>query len=390
MTDVANLDDLALLISQQGSPKVRDYARAQAAATQSQEAEIRQLDARLDTLEGPPPPPPATKPVNLALPTLAGPAKVGVNTVCNPGSWDRPVTISFQWFYETATGELDAPIVGQTLNTYGPVDADVGGRHYCRVRATGSNGEFTDAFTAPTAVVVAADPVPPPPPPPGGSYPPAYADWADELAPPDARWVKSIPGNSNAPFPNATMTLVPDGEGGQALRVASPATGGNGALSSFYDPSGEFGKQGQRQVGEVEFRIVNQYSFIWFWEWHENAGNGINSCAIGLNPNRTIKIQVSGGQASGHQYSILDDLEVIAPGAWKKLEWDIVWSTNPTVGKFLIKVNGRVLANLSRATLLFKSSGQPDNVVIGGYSYTPPGSQGTQVIDFRKFAVGIV
>jgi hypothetical protein len=45
VTDVANLDDLAAAIAT-GSPKIRDYALAQAAATQSQELSPQALAPR--------------------------------------------------------------------------------------------------------------------------------------------------------------------------------------------------------------------------------------------------------------------------------------------------------------------------------------------------------
>jgi len=66
MTDVSNLDNLATAIST-GSAKIRNYALAQAAATQAQEVEIRALDARLDALEVPVPPPPPPDPVHGTL-----------------------------------------------------------------------------------------------------------------------------------------------------------------------------------------------------------------------------------------------------------------------------------------------------------------------------------
>jgi len=56
MTDVSNLDDLAAKIAS-SSPNIRNYAVAQAKATQSQETEIRSLAARVTALEKPAPPP---------------------------------------------------------------------------------------------------------------------------------------------------------------------------------------------------------------------------------------------------------------------------------------------------------------------------------------------
>jgi hypothetical protein len=160
-------------------------------------------------------------------------------------------------------------------------------------------------------------------------------------------------------------------------------------LSAFYDQSGAWGKQGQRQLGQVELRLVNHSAFIWVWEWHENAGQGINSCAVGVNSNKTLRIQVSGGPTSGHQYTQLDDTQTLVQNRWYLLEWDITWSTGST-GRFNVKLDGRQVIDVARPTLLFKDgSSVPDNVVIGGYSYTPPGSNGAQVVDLKNVAVGV-
>lgn len=66
MTDVSNLDELANAIAS-SSAKIKAYAKAQAAATQSQEAEIRSLDTRLDALEAPVPPPPPPPPTGTVI-----------------------------------------------------------------------------------------------------------------------------------------------------------------------------------------------------------------------------------------------------------------------------------------------------------------------------------
>lgn len=92
MTDTDNLDDLAAAISK-SSPKIRDYAIAQAAATQSQEAEIRALTGRVTVLEEgsseppppPPPPPPSSELLRYPPPALDNPVEI-VLTNSNRGS----------------------------------------------------------------------------------------------------------------------------------------------------------------------------------------------------------------------------------------------------------------------------------------------------------------
>lgn len=66
MTDVSNLDDLAAAIKLSAGPAIKAYTSAQAAATQSQELDIRDALARIAALEdsepAPPPPPPPPPP----------------------------------------------------------------------------------------------------------------------------------------------------------------------------------------------------------------------------------------------------------------------------------------------------------------------------------------
>lgn len=226
------------------------------------------------------------------------------------------------------------------------------------------------------------------PDPPDPTFPPEWADFSDDFDPaPASRWRWALADNGNAGFPNTGARLVDDGRGGKAVRLTSPVVGGSGQLSSFYDPSGQWGTNGIHQMGQAEVRRVNQDQFIWIWEWHENIGAGINSCAIGLNPNRTTKIQVSGGPVSGHQYTILNDSQAL-DGGWHLYEWDIIWSPTNT-GRFKVWLDGRVICDVQRPTLL-TTGGRVDTTVIGGYCYTPPGSNGAQVMDFANVAVGAV
>ena len=228
----------------------------------------------------------------------------------------------------------------------------------------------------------------PAPAPPTGWTPPSYADFSDDFDPaPSSRWTWVFGSNGNTGFPSQGASLVDDGQGGKAVRLRSPVVGGNGQLASFYDGSGQWGTNGTHQMGEVGFRPISLNAFMWFWEWHENIGAGINSCAIGINSNRTIRIQVSGGNVSGHQYTTLNDSQVLSLNQWDTLAWDIVWSPSSS-GRFKVWLGSRVLCDLSRPTLL-TSGGQVDTTVIGGYSYIPGGT-GEHVVDFRRFAVGAV
>ena len=236
------------------------------------------------------------------------------------------------------------------------------------------------------------------PDPPDPTLPPEWADFSDDFDPaPASRWRWALANNGNAGFPNSGARLVDDGDGGKAVRLTSPVVGGSGQLSSFYDPSGQWGTNGTHQMGQARIRRVNQDQFIWDWEFHENlsnkiingkpGNNGINSCAFGLNPNATTKIQVSGGDVFNHNYTIVNDTEALALNRFYLYEWDIKWS--PGQGWFKVWLNGRKIIDVARPTLLFNGD-TVDTTVIGGYCYTPPGSNGAQVMDFTDVAVGAV
>ena len=145
---------------------------------------------------------------------------------------------------------------------------------------------------------VLPNPVPPDP-----IFPPQWSDFSDDFDPsPSSRWAWEFAG-STVGFPNAGAKLIGNEPG---VRLSSPVVGGNGQLSAFYDGTGDWGKNGMRQQGLVDFRLVSQSAFIWIWEWHENQNwIDINSCAVGVNPDRSMRVQISGGQVSSHQYTHL-------------------------------------------------------------------------------------
>ena len=232
------------------------------------------------------------------------------------------------------------------------------------------------------------------PPPPPTTFPPVWAQFSDTFVSPSSRWSWEYAGSSTG-FPNPGAAVVDDGRGEKALRLKIPAgVGGSGILSAAYEPSGQWGKQGVRQRGQVEVRLVPGLdiadgSYMWILEWHENQSwnQNLNSCAIGLTDDLRLKFQVSGGDVTSHQYTIIEDTELLALNTWYLLEWEHYWSGQPD-GLFSVKLNGRQAISVQRPTL-FRSGSLTDTTVVGLYNYHLPAQVDTS-IDFAKFAVGAV
>ncbi|MDX6563930.1 MAG: hypothetical protein QOD65_3744 [Gaiellales bacterium] len=93
-------------------------------------------------------------PPNTALPTISGTAKAGDTLTATKGTWTEttPTTYTYAWQRCSDTGTACAPIAGATSLTYVPTSADVGNTNRIVVTATDSGG-FTDAQSAPTAVI---------------------------------------------------------------------------------------------------------------------------------------------------------------------------------------------------------------------------------------------
>jgi chitodextrinase len=100
--------------------------------------------------------PPA--PANTSLPTIAGSAALGSPLTAWPGTWSgSPTSYTYQWQYCSADMVTCSDIIGFTSTLYTPVPDDVGGRDRVKVTATNASGSAV-AYSAATAVVVAAPP----------------------------------------------------------------------------------------------------------------------------------------------------------------------------------------------------------------------------------------
>lgn len=243
--------------------------------------------------------------------------------------------------------------------------------------------------------LVPAPPPPPPPPTPTSNWNPPYDSawkWDDfDPTPTPGRWLYEYLGSAPG-FPNPGATSVSDDEGGRAVRLTVPAgQGGGGVLSTMYDGSAAFSDEGLEQFWRVGVRFVPGFyvpsgSYSWVFEWHEMKTSGVNSCALGVTPEMKMRVQISGGDVVGHQYTQHYDTEVLKTGLWYLWDGRIFWSTDPAKGKFDVRINGRDVIRASRATLLRQGS-VVDRCIIGCYNYHLPAATDMS-IDFRHFAVG--
>jgi hypothetical protein len=190
------------------------------------------------------------------------------------------------------------------------------------------------------------------------------------------------------------FSVVSDGEGGPALRLTIPAgVGGGGVLASaFRVGANAHGRNGEEQWGRTGLRLAPGYqpsgAYNWLVEWHEqmNPYTGIDSNALGVNGNRQLFIQLSGGDVSGHQYTHHTDSQSLEVGRWYQLVWHAKWSPDPNVGLFELWLDGRLVGSWRRGTLL-RSGGNVDELAFGLYNYHPP--VGVPVsVDFRRTALG--
>jgi hypothetical protein len=80
-----------------------------------------------------------TSPVFTAAPAITGTATTGNVQTCSTGTWASSPTFTYQWYTTNSASDRtdDAPIVGQTNNTYTP---GVAGWYYCVVKATIGTG----------------------------------------------------------------------------------------------------------------------------------------------------------------------------------------------------------------------------------------------------------
>lgn len=99
------------------------------------------------------------KPTNQTAPAIVGTPQVGQTLTAQNGTWTgtAPLSFTYQWSRCDATGKNCAKITGETSNTYGVQQADVGSTLEVAVVGTNSDGSDSEP-SSPTAVVAAAPP----------------------------------------------------------------------------------------------------------------------------------------------------------------------------------------------------------------------------------------
>jgi hypothetical protein len=243
----------------------------------------------------------------------------------------------------------------------------------------------------------------------GGSWPPPGAWFADDFtnATPRSewRWVANGTnfGSNYAGFVAAEGGGIVTVAGERVLQLRNPPDfGGNGQLSSsFLDANIAHG--GYQNVGEVQWgrcRLRFDPSFVassgtqnWLIEWHENQtwNQNINSLAFGLvagsgGSSPSWYLQLSGGNVSGHSYTLLTDSQDVTMGVWYEILWEIKFHPDPSTGYFRMWVDGRSIANVTRGTLLTDGVGV-DYCAFGLYLYRlQVATEG--LVQFDKVAMG--
>lgn len=87
-------------------------------------------------------PPPAAVPVNTDPPSISGTLLLGQTLTCSTGTWtNSPTSYSYQWYKDAVL------LVGETNNTYVPVDGDQFGELTCAVVATNLDGNSSPRLT---------------------------------------------------------------------------------------------------------------------------------------------------------------------------------------------------------------------------------------------------
>lgn len=89
----------------------------------------------------------AAAPVNSALPTISGTAKVGATLTASDGTWtNSPTSFAYQWQRCASDGTGCGDITGATSKTYSPSTGDVG--HALRVSVTAGNSDGKASATS--------------------------------------------------------------------------------------------------------------------------------------------------------------------------------------------------------------------------------------------------
>lgn len=246
----------------------------------------------------------------------------------------------------------------------------------------GSTTEWGKAFNYLKQIGEVVDPDPDPEP--SGYW------WKEEFSQnPASFWNWAYGSNNNAGFPNGGASL----QNGW-LRLGTPpnSPGGAGILSAMWNG----GSQAHGGQGEIwtkfQFKFGDTFNG-WFFEHHENyPGNEVYSPAIGLDTDRRLIAQTTGGPHDPH----LDgkpggtrtkDTQVLSPGTVYTLVEHMILSPRHDTGLHEAFLNGRRFFRHQRGTLLTDGS-YVDRLAFGLYAYAFTAATAQTFIEFDNLVMG--
>ncbi len=184
----------------------------------------------------------AAKPVNTALPKIAGTAQVGQVLTADPGTWSGtpPITYTYEWQRCNARGNACKAIAGASGTSYALTSGDQGATIRVRVVARNAEGS-SSATSAPTGVVQPA------PTPPVNTSPPTVAGTArvgETLQASPGTWSGTEPITygyqwqrcslvcGDIPGATATTYALTSADAGSTVRVRVTASNSAGSASA--------------------------------------------------------------------------------------------------------------------------------------------------------------
>ena len=92
-----------------------------------------------------------------------------------------------------------------------------------------------------------------------------------------------------------------------------------------------------------------------FTQWHQSGNSGVPNVALELTRTNPIGVILRGrgqGLRGGQPTWVTErNLGAIRTNSWVDFKVYIKWSANPRVGRIIVRINGRVVANTAAATL---------------------------------------
>jgi hypothetical protein len=97
---------------------------------------------------------------------------------------------------------------------------------------------------------------------------------------------------------------------------------------------------------------VSPGGWLIFTQWHQSGSSGMPNIALGLSKTTPVRVLVSArGKSPRSPTSTEKLLGTLPTNKWVDFKVYIKWSANPRVGRVIVRMNGRVVANTAAATL---------------------------------------